>query len=277
MEMRFNKVSYISNKKTVINNVNVILKEGKVNCFIGPNGSGKSILLHLLNGQVLPTKGIIGLGDFEIGDKKLSNKLDSVYLNISSIGQYPEEHFFCESVYKELVYWLESYNYKKEKMNKHIKDAIKMVGLSDDYLSYDPLNLSSSEMRKVLLAKCLAVNPKVLILDEPTIGLDNADKSNLIRILKTIKRRFHKTIVIVSQDIEFVHQVSDYLFAFDNGKLLIEGDKYEVFGHDELLTKHGIIIPKIIQFELLVKKEKNIKLGLRDETNDLIKDILRNT
>lgn len=277
MEIRFNNVSYSLNNNILINNVNIVLKEGKINCLIGPNGSGKSTLVNLLNGQIFSTKGNISLDDYNIQDRKNNDKTNVLYLNISIVGQSPEEHFFCENVYKELVYWLEYYHYKKEKIDKHIKDAIKMVGLDEKYLSYDPLNLSSSEMRKVLLAKCFAVNPKIIILDEPTIGLDNNSKNNLIKILKTIKRRFHKTIIIASQDIEFVHQVADYVFALDNGKLLIEGDKYEVFKNDELLTQHGIGIPKIIQFELLVKNEKNIQLGFRDEVNDLIKDILRNT
>lgn len=137
-----------------------------------------------------------------------------------------------------------------------------MVGLSEKYLSRDPLELSSSEMRKVMLAKGLAINPKILILDEPSIGLDAEDKRELIKLLKTIKRRYNKTIIIISQDIEFIHQLVDYLFVFKDGKILIEGDKYEVFKQRELLERNGIQIPKIIQFELLVLNNKNIKFKL---------------
>ncbi len=253
MEIIFNNANCVSNKKAIINNVDITLKEGKI------------------NGLIFSTR--CKVDEIKFNDDTINNLCS----NVNDIGQYPGESFFCESVYKELEYWLEYYNYKKEKIDKHIKDAIKMVGLDEKYLSCDPLDLSSSEMQKVLLAKCLALNPKIFVFDEPTICLDDDDKKRLIKLLKNIKRRFHKTIIIMSQDIEFIHQVADYLFVFDSGKLITEGDKYEVFKRDKLLEKHSILIPKIVQFELLTLKEKNIKLGLRDELNDLIKDILRNT
>lgn len=276
MEVKFNNVSYVSNKKQIIDNFNIELKEGKINGFIGPNGSGKTTIVQMINGRIYPTKGDIMIEKFKIKSNKNDDNIKNLYLNISTMGQHLEEHFFCESVQKELTLSLESYNYRKEKIDKHIKDAIKMVGLSEKYLSRDPLELSSSEMRKVMLAKGLAINPKILILDEPSIGLDAEDKRELIKLLKTIKRRYNKTIIIISQDIEFIHQLVDYLFIFKDGKILIEGDKYEVFKQRELLERNGIQIPKIIQFELLVLNNKNIKLGFREEINDLIKDILRN-
>lgn len=276
MEVKFNNVSYVSNKKQIIDNVNIELKEGKINGFIGPNGSGKTTMIQMINGLIYPTKGNIIMENVNVTSKKNDNNIKGLYLNIGTISQHIEEHFFCESVEKELTLCLEIYNYKKEKIDKHIKDAIKMVGLSEKYLSRDPLELSSSEIRKVLLAKGLAINPKILILDEPTIGLDAEDKKSLIKLLKTIKRRYNKTIIIISQDIEFIHQLVDYIFVLKDGRILIEGDKYEVFKQYELLEKNGILVPKIIQFELLVLNKKNIKLGFRDEINDLIKDILRN-
>lgn len=276
MEVKFNNVSYVSNKKQIIDNFNIELKEGKINGFIGPNGSGKTTIVQMINGRIYPTKGDIMIEKFKIKSNKNDDNIKNLYLNISTMEQHLEEHFFCESVQKELTLSLESYNYRKEKIDKHIKDAIKMVGLSEKYLSRDPLELSSSEMRKVMLAKGLAINPKILILDEPSIGLDAEDKRELIKLLKTIKRRYNKTIIIISQDIEFIHQLVDYLFVFKDGKILIEGDKYEVFKQRELLERNGIQIPKIIQFELLVLNNKNIKLGFREEINDLIKDILRN-
>lgn len=276
MEVGFNNVSYVSDKKKIIHDIKVELKEGKINGFIGPNGSGKTTMLQMLNGFIYPTKGHITMGKLNIKAGENEENTKSLYLNLSTVGQCPEEHFFCESVQKELTLYLEAYNYKKEKIDKHIKDAIKMVGLNQKYLSSDPLELSSSEMRKVLLAKALSTNPKILMLDEPTIGLDTEDKKNLINLLKTIKRRYNKTIIIISQDIEFIHQLVDYLFVFKDGKILVEGDKYEVFKEYKLLEKNDIQLPKIIQFELLVLDKKNIKLGFRDEINDLIKDILRN-
>ena len=131
-------------------------------------------------------------------------------------------------------------------------------------------------MRLAALARAVSINPDIFLIDEPVIGASESEKNNLIQLFKKIKRKFNKTIVIVSQDLNFIHKVSDYIYVISNGKNLFSGDKYSVFTNDEVFIEKNIMVPYIIEFENYVLKEKNIKLGYRDDINDLVKDILRN-
>lgn len=257
MAIKFKDVYY----KDVINKVSFDIKMEKINSIVGCNGSGKSTLIQLLCMLKSPTKGKV--------------LFDNTY-KIGLVSQQVEEQLFCETVEDELKSNLESFNYTKEKLDKKIKDALKMVELDLDILKRDPLKISSSEMRKLSLAKALSINPQILILDEPCIGLDMKEKETVIRILQKLKRRYSKTIIIVTNDIELVHLVSDNIIGISNGKVLRIGNKYSFFKEVDLLKKNKIAVPKIIEFEDNVLRKKKIKLGYRDDINDLIKDILRN-
>lgn len=257
MGIKFENVSY--REKLV--DVTFDIKFGQINTIVGSTGSGKSIIVQLICMLKSPTKGRIIIDDsYKIG----------------LVNQQVEEQFFCQTVRKELESNLEGENYTEERLQKRIKDSLKMVGLEEKCLERDPLKLSSSEMRKLSLAKALSINPKILILDEPSVGLDNEDKKKLVKIIKTLKRRFSKTIIIITQDVEFAHLVSDYIIGINKGRIVAQGDKYTFFKQVNLLKKNKIGVPKIIEFEDIALKTKKIKLGYRDDVNDLIKDIMRN-
>lgn len=257
MAIRLKNVKY----KEILKDISFEVNMGKINTIVGCTGSGKSILIQMLCMLKSPTKGKI--------------IVDDTY-RIGLVNQQVEEQFFCETVEDELKTNLETFNYEPERLNKKVKDSLHMVDLNLDILKKDPLKISSSEMRKLSLAKALSVNPQILILDEPCIGLNSIEKNNIIKIIRTLKRRYSKTIIIATNDIEFAHLVSDNLIGISNGKIFRSGDKYKFFKDVNLLKKNKIAIPKIIEFEDMVLKNKNIKLGYRDDINDLIKDILRN-
>ena len=131
-------------------------------------------------------------------------------------------------------------------------------------------------MNIIQLLVFLIYNPKVLILDEPTLNLDSKSISDMIALIKKLKIRYNKTIIIVSHDIEFLHKLVDKIVVLSNGKIVLNNDKYSVFKDTKKIKKYGILPPKIILFETKVLNNKGIKLGYRDEINDLIKDIFRN-
>ena len=150
-----------------------------------------------------------------------------------------------------------------------------MVGLDPSYLDKNPQTLSNGEKRKVALASILVLNPSILVLDEPTIGLDSESASNFIKLLRLLKRRYNKTIIIASHNTELLHKIVDYLYVINDGKVVLEGNKYDVFKQEKILKKYGIKVPKIMEFSNTVLEKKNKKIGYRDEINDLIKDIYR--
>jgi len=279
MEIRFNNVSFsynekLKSKKQALTNINLDIKKGKINGIIGRSGSGKTTLVELINALLIPTIGNIKVDDFIIEKGKKIININNLRVNIGLIFQFPEEQFFNLKVKEEIKFGMTYFNVKTEEIDKRCIDALKMVGLDETYLERETFKLSSGEKRKVAIASILAFNPKVVILDEPTIGLDSLSKKNLISLIRKLKTRYHKTIIIITHDVDLLHQISDYIFVLDNGKVVLEGNKYEVFTNDEL-TNYGLVPPKIIEFEKLVQKKKNIKLGHRDDINDLIKDIYR--
>ena len=278
MEIKFSNVSYSYNinskKKNALNGINLEIRKGKVNGIIGRSGSGKTTLAELINALIIPNVGNIKIDDFIIRKGKKIANINTLRVNIGLIFQFPEEQFFNLKVKDEIKFGMKSFGVKISEIDKRCKDALKMVGLDEDYLEKNPFKLSNGEMRKVAIASILAYNPKVIILDEPTIGLDSFSKKNLVSLIRRLKTRYHKTIIVITHDVDLLHQIGDYIFVLDKGKLVLEGSKYDVFTNDKLYN-YGLVPPKIIEFEKLVKSKKNIKLGYRDDINDLIKDIYR--
>lgn len=253
----YEKINY--EKKEILKDINMKLESGKISALIGKSGSGKTTLLELIDSIIIPTKGEIIIEDV--------NKIGFLF-------QFPEEQFFNKTVKKELEVVLKLSNYKKD-INKRISDALQMVDLNDEYLNKNPFELSSGEKRKIALATVLILNPKVILLDEPTIGLDDKSKQEMIKLIRMLKNRYNKTILIATHDMNFIHKIADYIYVLDNKKIIMEGDKYTIFKQEEKLNKIKIKVPDLISFSNKVQKQKQIKIGYRDDINDLIKDIYR--
>ena len=169
-----------------------------------------------------------------------------------------------------------SFNKSNNKNNNIILDALKMVGLNSTYINRKINSLSSSELFLIKLASILIINPKIIVLENPTVYLDSKKVNNFLKIIRTIKRRYNKTIIIFSDNSDFVHNISDYIFIINEKDIISEGNKYDVFNDYKRLKLCHIKPPKIIEFEQKALKNKNINLGVRDNINDLIKDIYYN-
>ena len=282
MEIKFNDVDFIYNKNTeiankVLSNINLEIEESKITSIIGRSGSGKTTLVEMINLLKKPNSGTITVDKFEINNKtKKIKNVNDLRKNIGLIFQFPEEQFFNMTVYDEISFGLKSLNVKHKNLEKKILDSLKMVGLDKEYLYKNPFTLSNGEKRKIAIASILIYNPKILIFDEPTIGLDSLSKKNLIQLIRTLKMKYKKTIIIISHDIEIVHQISDRVILMNNGEIILNSDKYSVFKNDKILKKCGITQPKAIQFTNLVYKKTGKKIGYRDDINDIIKDVYRN-
>ncbi len=282
MEIKFNNVSFSYNvksplEKEVLKDINIEIENGKITGLIGKSGSGKSTMVQLINVLNFPTKGNLEVGTFIIDSKKRKiKKVNDLRVNIGLIFQFPEEQFFNMTVFDEISFGMKYFKFKTADIEKRVVNALKMVGLNKDYLYRNPFTLSSGEKRKIAIASILAYNPSIIILDEPTIGLDSISKKKLVELIRTLKNRYKKTIILVSHDVDLVHQISDKIIVLNDGKVVLDGNKYDVFKHEAELKKYGIKLPKAIEFSNLVYKKTGKKIGYRDDINDILKDVYRN-
>lgn len=251
-------------------NLNLSLFDNKVTTIIGPNGSGKSTLAEVISTLRKPNEGKFIIDKQVIDLKRDDINYNQLRFNIGIVMQNCENQFFQDNVRDHIAFQLKIYNYKNSK--KRIVDSLKLVGLSEEYLDRKIKTLSDSERFEVMLASILSINPKVIILDDPTCFLDEKHKENLIKLLKLMKIKYHKTIIIFSNDPDFILRVTDYMYLINNGKVLLHGDKYEVF-LDPKTKKSNVTIPKIIEFQKKFQAKSKISMAYRDNVNDLIKDL----
>lgn len=263
MEVNVSNVSFSYDDNKIFSDFSCCFSSG-ISAIVGSNGSGKSTLLDLIDGLLVPASGSIKIGDISI---------DSCRKRVGYLFQFPEEQIFNSTVYKEIEFGLKCFNC--DDIDKSVHESIELVGLDDSFLGRNPYKLSNGERRRIALASILCYKPDVIILDEPTVGLDNKSKVELMKLLRKLKNEFDKTVIIVSHDINFLHKFVDYVYLLKDGKIVLEGDKYSVFSNEEVMEDCGLIVPDVLHFSNLVYLKKGIKIGYRDEINDLIKDVYR--
>ena len=249
-------------------NLSVSFEESKIHGIVGKSGSGKTIFLDLLAFERKTIENEIFITDVFSHEYKRY---------IGYLSELPEERFIFNTVEEEMINSI--YMFKKMdilEFKKRISDSLKLVGLNDEYLKYNINSLSIIDKRKIALAIMLFHNPKIIILDDPFRGLNLASKKELILFFKMLKNRYKKTIIIASNDTDSILKVCDLVYVLGNKNIVLQGSKYKVFTNFKLLKKYNIKIPNTILFSKCVLEKKNIRIGYRDEINDLIKDIYRN-
>lgn len=276
MEIKLEDVTFTSSalKKDLLKNVSLNIKSNQITGIIGLNGNEKKIFLDLINLTLLPTKGKIKIGNTLIEKGNILEEFIYLKRQIGVVNQSIKNQIINDTVKREMDFILSMFNYSSRE--KRMINALEMVGLDDSYLDNNPLELSLGQQKRISFALTLSYNPKIILLDEPTIGLDDLGKVELIKLLRMLKLRYNKTIIIVSSDSDFLLKLVDYVYAFQDGKVLTHDDKYKIFNDKDMLTSLGVKVPKIIEFIDLVKNKKQVSLGYRDNLDDLVKDIYRN-
>lgn len=280
MEIKLKNVDYIYNEGTpfsnkVLEDINLDLNEEKIIGIIGKSGSGKTTLVQLLNGLFIPSKGNIQVDDFIIRKGMKLGNINNLRRKVGLVFQFPEEQFFNPTVKDEISFALKYFKYKSDRINKQVSNALTMVGLDNEYLSRNVFNLSGGEKRKIAIASILVFNPKIVILDEPTVGLDYKSKKRMMELIKKLKERYNKTIIIVSHDVDMLNVIADDIIVMNEGKVMMSGSKNEVFKNTSLFNEIGLRLPKIVEFTGKTAK-KGIILGKYTDIKDLMKDIYRN-
>lgn len=243
----------------LIDNISLKIKEKKITFVVGPSGSGKSLLLSIMNGEEVNSYGMV------INDEERT----------CFLRQNEEDYFFCNTIYEELLFVLKKNKVKDDNCLKKIINVLKMVGLDNDYLKYSPFKISKGEQKRLALAKVLITNPRILILDEPFNNLDCQGRKMMMKLFRMMKLRYGKTFIIVDNNPDTVLTQADEVICLKDGTVIFKGNKFDFFSNKELLKEVGMTKPKLIAFSDLVKKNKGIDLGYRDDIDDLIKDIYR--
>lgn len=265
MDVEFKDVCYKINNINIIDKLNMKLISNKVNTIYDISDNGK-LIYDLINNNITDYSGNILLGKKNI--KKINESLDIGFLDINIDNNYIVSEY--------LINKLKKYNYKLDILDKHVNDSLKMVGLSSTILQKKVLELSSGEITLLSLASLLSLNPKVIVMYNPTDNLDYVSIKNLIKIIRILKNRFHKTFILVSNNIEFIHKISDNIYLICDGNVIKSGNKYDIFTDFDIIEKYDIKLPSTISFSKKVLDIKNKRLGYRDDINDLLKDIYRN-
>lgn len=264
MAVKFIDLKY----KDIFENINLELKENQIVSLVGYNGSGKTSFLNLMACIDLDFTGQFIIDKKEVCNKMKSKDLEKIKSKIFYLTQNYNDQLFNVSVLEDIKY------IKFNLSNNKLDDLLKSFNLDNNILNKSYFELSDGEIKKILIISMLLKNSKVILLDDPTSGLDQKSISTLVKILKKEKRN-DKLIIIASQDSEFLLSITDKVLMLDDKKIFEIDDKYEFFDNQVLLNKCGLEKPNVLKFREIVLNRKKIKLVYRDNINDLIKDIYR--
>ena len=278
MEVIFNNVTYRENigtplKKTYLDNVSFNILPNTIYSFIGDSESGKTKIGELINAVISPTYGSVKVFKF-INDGKRIRNVNKLRMNIGFVTMNPSEMLFNKTVRKELEFGLTYFKYKLNKKSVRCIDALKLVGLGEEYLNKKISDLTLTEQKKVSIASILIFNPKIIILDEPTIGLGTREKEHLKKLIKILKTKYKKTIILLTKDTDFAYQITEKVHLLYKGSIVASGDK-DILTNEKLMEGYGLKLPEIIKF-IKIANDKGIKLSLTDNILDLIKEVYRN-
>ena len=287
MQISLKNVSYTYNYKTpyareVLKDINLKIDEGSYTVIVGKTGSGKSTLIEHINGLLLPTKGEVAVDNILITNpqskkerRELAKKLKILRQDVAVLFQFSEQQLFETSVLKDIIFAPLNYGVEEEKAISKAKELIKLVGLDESYLDKSPFELSGGEMRKVALCGVLALEPKVLILDEPTVALDYQSREEIMAMVKKLKEEFDMTIVLVTHNMDYVLEYADKVFVLKNGEVSFEGKVEDLFLNEQVLKDNSLELPEVLKFYKKLEAN-NIVLNVFPRKYDELINALKN-
>lgn len=230
-------------EKTALSDVSLEINEGEFIGLIGHTGSGKSTLIQMLNGLLKPTTGTITVGGSQLGAK--GTDMRRIRFDVGLVMQYPEYQLFEETVAKDIAFGPSNMGLTPKEIDERVRFAANMVGISEELLAKSPFDLSGGQKRRAAIAGILAMEPKVLILDEPTAGLDPAGRDEILYKIKDMHERMNITVILVSHSMEDIAKLADRILVMNKGRVEMFDKTEEVFKHGERLSEIGLNIPQI--------------------------------
>lgn len=240
-------------ERVAVNNINLSIDKGEFIGIIGHTGSGKSTFIQTLNSLIPPTSGTVLIDGVDINTDK--NTKAKNRFKVGLVFQYPEHQLFETTVFKDVAFGAKNMGKSEDEIYDIVKNALHMVGLDESFFEKSPFDLSGGQKRKVAIAGVLAMQPEILILDEPTAGLDPHSRDELLHKIKQMHDNLNITVILVSHSMEDVSMLVDRIIVFNDGNIYIDGDVLSVFSKTEELQKIGLNSPQIYLLILELNKK----------------------
>lgn len=265
MQITFQQVEYRYSfntpfEKLALQDINLSIPTGQFLAVIGHTGSGKSTLLQHLNGLLKPTEGLVQVGKHEIKAKEKAKNLKPVRQKVGIVFQFPEHQLFEETVLKDICYGPMNFGVSEEEAIQRAKELIVKVGLSLDVLEKSPFDLSGGQMRRVAIAGVLAMNPEVIVLDEPTAGLDPRGQREIMDMFYALHKEKGLTTILVTHSMEDAAHYAEEIVIMQKGRLKRKGTPAEIFSQTDELFEMGLDVPDVVRFQYQFEKKTGKKL-----------------
>ncbi len=275
MEIIFDHVTLVINKntpleKTILQDISFEIHKNGIYSFVGPSNSGKTAIADIINALIYPTRGKAIIAG-KVNDGRRIKKINELRLETGYVFKNPYDMFFNKTVEEEIKFGIKYLKYRTKKVEMRIQDALTLVGLDESYLKLNPQILNLVDAKKVALACVLAYNPSIIILDEFTNGLSTKDKNEVARMLRTLKNNYNKTIILLTKDTTFAHQVSDEVYLLYLTKMIAKGDR-TLLRDAQVLERLGLEVPPIVEFVDICNK-KGHDINYYSNIQDLIKGV----
>ena len=260
MDIRFKQVGFAYQAGTpfemrALHDISFSIEEGSYVAIIGHTGSGKSTILQHLNALLKPTEGIVELGDKTIDSTTGNKDLKPLRKKVGIVFQFPEAQLFEETVEKDIAFGPKNFGVSEEEALKIASEVVKTVGLPEDVLKKSPFDLSGGQMRRVAIAGVLAMKPDVLVLDEPTAGLDPKGRLEMMEMFYKLNKEQHMTIVLVTHQMNDVSDYADHVIVIESGNVVKEGSPKEVFSDASWLLEKQLGVPTTLAFVEKLKEK----------------------
>ncbi len=260
-------------EKLAIDNINIDIASGEFVGIIGHTGSGKSTFIQHLNGLLPPSGGKVIVDDVDIASSKAATR--DVRFKVGLVFQYPEYQLFEETVYKDIAFGPKNMGLSSEEIDRRVRAAAGFVGVSEELFELSPLELSGGQKRRVAIAGVIAMEPKVLILDEPTAGLDPAGRESILGNIGYYQRTTGATVLLISHSMDDVARIASRLVVFNEGRIAMDGTPAEVFERAEELTAMGLAVPKATEIALALRR-RGIDIPQSIYTTNYLRKVLIN-
>ena len=277
MEIRFKNVNFTYQPDTpfenkVLHDINFTIEDGSYTAIVGHTGSGKSTLLQHLNALKVPTTGSVWLGDYEVNASRKQKDLNRIRKEIGVVFQFPEAQLFEETIGQDIAFGPQNFGVSEDEALELAREILPVVGLDESFMDKSPFDLSGGQMRRVAIAGVLVMKPSVLVLDEPTAGLDPKGQLEMMDLFNRLHKEEGITIVLVTHQMEDVAIYADNMIVLDAGRVVDEGSPRSVFRNQKWLQSIQLDVPQTVEFANSIAQKKGWEVEKLPLTLDELAD-----